>query len=377
MNRAIRGLASQDNVNNPADGANIGCAVTSGSNPNRRSRSVGAFRDSAKEHRMSPIQWRQWRRRSDEIKYWRESKDGASLVLGQTTSIDTELRRSPVLPPEHDSAKNDTGALGNDPAVADNPEGFNFELASNVMQPQEHVALEERVVTLEIKSMDFEYAISKLQASLSSKVTRRSDQSRRPDVWSSGESQRSEEPTSPQYGAGRPSEESYATSSGRSAEIESQPPGVPDRFQPSQSHSTVQSDLRPTSVATTLKAGPDERRSLLGGTSLTIEHYSTLISLIRREQTARMRLEDQVSVLQQQVQFLSQRFTHPREYSRRQASPESDPRRRYHSRRGRSSNFSDETDTDDASFHDVYVTPVERGEFERQELSAEEEGVAF
>ncbi len=34
------------------------------------------------------------------------------------------------------------------------------------------------------------------------------------------------------------------------------------------------------------------------------------------------------------------------------------------------------TDTDDESFHEVYVTPVERGEFERPDLDGEE-GLAF
>ena len=40
------------------------------------------------------------------------------------------------------------------------------------------------------------------------------------------------------------------------------------------------------------------------------------------------------------------------------------------------SNYNDETDTDNESYHEVYVTPVERGEFERPDLDGEE-GLAF
>ena len=73
---------------------------------------------------------------------------------------------------------------------------------------------------------------------------------------------------------------------------------------------------RPTSVATTIKQGahsgihtssekpPSAERS--GGmrsslTNLTIEHYTTLIALIRHEQLARQRLEEQVTSMQEQL----------------------------------------------------------------------------
>lgn len=52
----------------PVEERDIGLAVTSGSNPKRRSRSAGALRDIGKGHPDSS-----GRRRSDEIRYWRAS----------------------------------------------------------------------------------------------------------------------------------------------------------------------------------------------------------------------------------------------------------------------------------------------------------------
>lgn len=129
-----------------------------------------------------------------------------------------------------------------------------------------------------------------------------------------------------------------------------------------------------------------DRSSRNSTTQLTIEHYTTLITLIRREQSARMQLEDQVTELQRQVESLQAHSTSPRsrieqQHLGRHFSPD-DVRRPFglgfdnRQRRGRSSNYSTDTDTDEDNFHDVYVTPVERGEFERDDFEGEE-GVAF
>lgn len=375
--QAITGIGIQDVQENTAE-TNIGFAVTSGSNPKRRSRSAGTFRDhqAAKEHRMSPIQWRQWRRRSDEIKFWRESTDGISPILGSTTFPESEsLQRPPERSPSNQSVKVLRNPPGNDEELEDDRGDFNFGLPTGAMENQGPVGLEERVVTLEIKLMDFEYAISKLQAG---RMLRRDEGSN--SVFStypqaSNDSQDQDQPHSPAYHRKRPSEDSSAPSSTQSERMTtpSHKAQVPSRTP--QSQTTIKPDPRPTSVATTLRAGHSHRSSRNSFPGLTVEHYTTLITLIRHEQSARVQLEHQVSALQQQLQLLSTSRNF-RNFSGRRASPEASLPRHYRRTRGRSSHYS-ETDTDDASFHEVYVTPVERGEFEREHLEAGEEGVAF
>ena len=384
---AMPNVVSQPNEAQAIDAHNIGFAVTNGSNPKRRSRSVGAFRDT--EHRMSPIQWRRWRRRSDEIKYWRQSADLGSL--GIKSFEPSELGQK-----EGAEAANDEGGnLGQHSAE------FNFGLPADAMHNQEQIGLEERIVTLEIKLMDFEYAISKLQANCTSPSRRRSA------VVGMAERQ--------------DSADSYMSSDQRQAPISS--PALPREtppLSPSKSAQEILPQQRPTSVATTLKAsalgpgtsgskGSIDRSTGSGLTGLTIEHYTTLITLIRHEQSSRVRLEQQVSMLQQQLDRISpSRPSHSQAYSpasqhshsrslssqqqRRQGFVEVGSRVvHYGPPRPRSSSYStNETDTDDDVYHDVYVTPDvtpvergergERGEYERgafERVAGVEEGMAF
>ena len=377
---AMTGLGLQTNEEQLVDAHNIGFAVTNGSNPKRRSRSVGAFCDT--EHRMSPIQWRRWRRRSDEIKYWRQSTDLGSLGIKSFGSPELEQ-------------KEDLDITGNDDR---NPgrrsEEFNFGLPADTMQSQDRIGLEERIVTLEIKLMDFEYAISKLQAGFVSPSRRHSERA--------------------EFVGRQNSVDSYLSSDHQQAPIEASPalvqgspPGSPSKF----AHEAIPQQ-RPTSVATTLKAstsGPNAsvhkgsidrstRSSLVG---LTIEHYTTLVTLIRHEQNSRVRLEQHVSLLQQQLDRMSpphssQSHTHSLSQHSHSRSLSSQQRRQgfvdignrrghYRQPRPRSSSYStNETDTDDDIYHEVYVTPnitpVERGEYERgafERVAGVEEGMAF
>ncbi|KAK4698146.1 hypothetical protein P7C71_g19, partial [Lecanoromycetidae sp. Uapishka_2] len=371
----MTGLGLQNAPEQAVDAQNIGFAVTNGSNPKRRSRSVGAFRDT--EHRMSPIQWRKWRRRSDEIKYWRQSTDLTSL--NGIKSLDSPLVAQKD---ELDTADDDDRNIGEHNAA------FNFGLPDAPLQDQERIGLEERIITLEIKLMDFEYAISKLQAGSTSP-------SRRHSQFESGT---------------RESIDSYseelATPMGPIPSMpQTSPPASPSKFA---QDSTPKP--RPTSVATTLKPGHSGHTAQRKGSvdqsthsslaSLTIDHYTTLITLIRHEQSARMRLEQQVSVLQGRLDHLSQpqsshslansisQHSHSRSLSsqhRRRGFVETPARAgaQFRQPRPRSSTYDTETDTDDDQYHDVYVTPgatpVERGEYERGAFDRVEveEGMAF
>ncbi len=380
LQAAMTGLGPKTYEAQPVDAHNIGFAVTNGSNPKRRSRSVGAFRDT--EHRMSPIQWRRWRRRSDEIKYWRQSTDLGSLGIKGFESPE---------PGEQDDAE---VANKGDENLGQHSQEFNFGLPADAMETHDPIGLEERIVTLEIKLMDFEYAISKLQGGSTSPSRRHSERIEM---------------------AGRQnSVDSYLSSDHRQAPIEASPalpqetpPISPSKFA---HESTLQQ--RPTSVATTLKAsasGPytsayksSADRSIGSSlTGLTIEHYTTLITLIRHEQSSRLRLEQQVSMLQQQLDRISpshslQSHTQSLSQHSHSRSISSQQRRQgfvdvgnrgghYRQPRPRSSSYStNETDTDDDIYHDVYVTPditpVERGEYERgtfDRVAGVQEGMAF
>ncbi|KAL9054314.1 MAG: hypothetical protein Q9206_003594 [Seirophora lacunosa] len=416
----LPGLGLRDTQDKRVDRASIGFAVTSGSNPKRRSKSIDDLRQGSKEHRMSPIQWRQWRRRSDEIRYWRESADEdapgfAAPESRQPSPERTLVRRqgfveqTPPLPEEREDTP---------PPLPPDAGEFNFGLASDATQSQEHITLEERLVTLEIKLMDFEYAISKLQADIQTVDVKSPTE----DISQHYEAS-PKPPSNPSFLQPPPKpvlENSPTSNYDQSPEstpgVQQMPFGI--------HHPANQPKLRPTSIATTLKPARGDRSSRNSMTELTIEHYTTLITLIRREQSARIRLEDQVSDLQREIQSLQYpspsflrdlrdarrepQYSSPASRSEprsgrfestddpgRHYTPPSDERRpfsqdsnerflireqhrhRYPDDRSRSrSNYNDETDTDDETYQEVYVTPVERGEFERGDLEGPE-GLAF
>ena len=377
---------------------NIGFAVTNGSNPKRRSRSVGAF--PSVDHRMSPIQWHHIRRRSDEIRYWRESTQLSSF--GGLKGLRSPEETSPVMAKGDVEGNTDDTAdeMADENGLGEHNQQFNFGLPADTspMQNQERMGLEERLITLEIKLMDFEYALSKLQAgSTSSRQHSNIAEARR-----------------------QPSVDSYSSINAQQTPIRASPAIPQNPTTHSVSHKPSVEDLmnpkpRPTSVATTIKQGshsgvytspekpPGDRTMRSSLTNLTIEHYTTLITLIRHEQSARQRLEEQVVQLQAQVdrqatQHRSQ-STHPSssqpshtfsQTSRRHGIVDADNRRigPYLQQRPRSSSYStNDTTDDDESYHDVYVTPditpvehpVERGEYERGAFDRMPvgEGVAF
>ena len=394
INNALTGLGLQDAGDQFVDGHDIGFAVTSGSNPKRRSRSVDDYRSTAKENLMSPIQWRQWRRRSDEIKYWRESTTEDEPAIIEQSHL-AKAEREAITTNTATKAASEVGDENGRPYEAHNQD-FNFGLPIEDLQGNEHIDLEERMITLELKLMDFDYAISKLQAGSFPSLDRHERAEAIP-MGSSHTRSVSDQPRVQSFKSGEPFIE---TSPSLSYYQSDRNLGFrPGSFLAAGSDpSTIHSRPRPVSIATTLRASGARQHSSSGArgsldrssrssiTQLTIEHYTTLITLIRREQSARIRLEDQVTQLQRQVENLQAHSPSPRSRREQQNlgrhfSPD-DVSRPYglgfdgRRSRGRSSNYSGATDTDDDNFHDVYVTPIERGEFERNDFDGEE-GVAF
>ena len=365
--------------------ADIGFAITSGSNPKRRSKSADDLRDMNKEHRMSPIQWRRWRRRSDEIRRWRESSVEIPAIYA---SISPHLAEDVE---EADMQAKHTLSLEQDRENAEEPGNFDFGLLASAMNSQERVGIDERVITLEVKMMDLEYAISKLQGptpgrpSLLSEQTHSvGDYSQAPGLQEDGTSLDPESlaltpPPKHSHSSIRES-----TASTASTFLQKQPNSY------YLSEPSVFTSLRPPSTSITLRPAKTvdhqpassqiakEPGSARSSTAvLTLEHYMTLTSLIRREQAARMRLEVQVTKLQKQVSDLQRRPSSSwmlGPLGNMDSIADRPPTR---PRRSRPSQESQETDTDDDGFQDVYETPAERSQVEFQALRAEEEGVAF
>lgn len=385
IQQALTGLGLQDLRDESDETRNIGFAITSGSHPHRRSRSVGGYRDSMKEHRMSPIQWRQWRRRSDEIRYWRASVDQLQgLALPASPQLDTK-------------SMSDAEGINESHVEAHNND-FNFDLEIEEPKRDNHGALsheysqiEERMITMELIMMRLELALSKLQAGSFSPIDHNSNNFDTGDPSIASHSRTHSENIVPQRPRG--------ANQGRST-----PASQQNSFN---ADTAIESRQRPSSIATTLKAsgqyrsspakishGHGSRRSSI--TEVTIEHYTTLITLIRRERSARMRLEEQVSKLSEQMRAMQGQCRGIT--LQRQQRSSSDLDRQYpladggagHFRSDKRANqiraggqarsvdesFGGGSGTDDASFYEAYVTPAEREEIEGGAHGLEE-GIAF
>ncbi|KAA6408646.1 MAG: hypothetical protein FRX48_07728 [Lasallia pustulata] len=362
----------------------IGFAITSGSNPKRRSKSADDLRDMNREHRMSPIQWRRWRRRSDEIRRWRESSVEIPAIYA---SISPHLAEDVE---EADMQAKHTLNLEQERENGEEAGNFDFGLLASTMNSQERIGIDERVITLEVKMMDLEYAISKLQGhtpgrpSLSEQTYSVGDNFQAPALQEDGTSLDPESlalmpPPKHSHSSIRES-----TASTASTFLHKQPNSY------YLSEPSVFTSLRPPSTAITLRPAktvdhqpassqiakePGSSRSSTA--VLTLEQYMTLTSLIRREQAARMRLEDQVTKLQKQVSDLQRTPSSSWMLGPLGSMDSIAYRPQTRPRRSRPSQESQETDTDDDGFQDVYETPAERSPVEFQALRAGEEGVAF
>jgi len=350
----------------------IGFAITSGSHPKRRSRSADAYYDASRGHRMSPIQWRQWRRRSDEIRFWRDSIAESPLLASKLEDRDT-----PAVEEVQEDAANAADEAPDD-TNKDTRATFNFGVLATSMHEQEAVGIEQRLVTLEVKLMDLEYAISKIQAQPPSPAGP-SPQHLQPDLQL-----RNPSAGSGQSGTSSPfkSAEQKYTSVAESEPIE--PPShssngsYRDRMaRPLSNAPTIRPPTAPSPVANEQDTKTSHKRNSI--TSLTIDHYTTLITLIRREQVARIRLEDQVSDLQRQLMNIQ--YPSPPQSRMRIPRWKGSP---YHvtssevmpARSGRSVFEDDDTDTEDGD-EDIYETPTERRELEDAVFGGPFEGEAF
>jgi hypothetical protein len=305
----------------------IGFAVTSGSHPNRRSRSLGQLRDAAMQHGV--------RRRSDEIRYWRESYP--SYDPDALSPMSSQHRPETGVRPTTQE-----GNPSQEPETHEVPQPFNFgplgELAG--MKITQAASLDARVSTLEARLDRMEKAIANLHDYIPVSTLPLRDYPSRTDYSDQSLPRHTpnrmyQQTHNPQadttyrmenrsYESSRPSTTSTQPSKNQSYEELSPRPmylSSPDaaplsevplsRSNLSARHS--ESMGRPLSTSTTIRGiassspsrTPDRTLSLSKNGALTAHHYSALLNLITAEQTARQSLEAQVASLQQQVQSLT------------------------------------------------------------------------
>jgi hypothetical protein len=295
------------------DAGAIGTAVTSGSHPNRRSRSLGEIRDTALAITVA-------RRRSDEIKYWRESYDPTILSPMSSNKPEADEPLQGYENP-HDSQPRDP------------PQPFNFGPlgALTGMKITEVASLETRVQRLEDRMLKMERMVSRSLESLNSapplptqsphrrRSPGRASSIPRPKANNSDVSlprnSRYRDPRddhrhepmpqmrSSSYGSSRrPSitnsqHNSYHPSLDTSTPATTQ---LPSEEPPNPS----QTATRPLSTSTTIRGLPSSPSTSRDG-MLTHEHYTALTNMILSEQAAREQLESIVLNLQEQIRSLT------------------------------------------------------------------------
>lgn len=321
----------------------------------RRSRSAGALRETAKAHRMSPIQWRP---REDEIKYWRTSVVQDPIPQLQEASSDARSETQEVDNAQSSfSGESDQQAQ---PHVLGAQQSFDFGPLIGTTQ-DESVSLEQRLTTLEVKFIDLEYAIAKLQGyDVERPVVLGKPPRRR--------SQQLQQTSTESLGSQTSHQQQTFLSSPQDSPTHEQPLEIRD--------SSADRRERPTSIATTLrpmtafhqplKQSPPTSRS-------TDDRLDYLMTIVRIEQLARQKLEAQVARLQGEVEELrSPPFERSALLKYPTPSPEAQNPSSISQRTGdRASAASNsrlrdaereyDTDTDDG-FMDVYETPTEAHE---------------
>lgn len=237
----------------------------------RRSRSASDLREVARDHRMSPIQWR---RRSDEIRPCRSSN--LDSRVSPTTSVCDKNRSKSASPAVAADQQPTTETLGNDDINEPVDDGsFHFGTLLGAGDDSE-ASLVQRVGTLEVKLMDLEFAIAKLQGSQFS------------PMQSGGSGSRVRQ-----------------QSQGQEAPVFRDPPPFISSFNSTPSSTPSQnSPVEPDRPQSTVTLRPQASRYLSPSTDfsgISVEQYSALTTLVRREQSARKHLEEQLLQLQRDV----------------------------------------------------------------------------
>ncbi|KIV97471.1 hypothetical protein PV10_01222 [Exophiala mesophila] len=258
----------------------------------RRSRSADALNQLVKQAETDSATSRN---RASEIAFWRTSaiQNPVPVYSGQSIAVD------PVHVPQPTESIDDY----NPPSSNFNPLGsFDFGLEQD--NDGTGISLEQRVNTLEIKLFDFEYALAKLQGVDIPK----------PVLPPHGDNRRSiiQEFTSnpPHPVSSSPSSHAFGFPSSPDTSHDATFLSSPD---PSSQASPTQGDKFPsqrTSKATTATIRPSNTREKSPRPSspqsihIPVEKFEALLDIVKQEQEARRKLEEQVLEMQQELDAL-------------------------------------------------------------------------
>ncbi|RAL58090.1 hypothetical protein DID88_009807 [Monilinia fructigena] len=287
----------------------IGMAITSGSHPNRRSRSLGQLREAAR------VAGETTRCRSDEIRHWRASYDPGPLSPLSSNKAEADEPMSvddPESPRQIESR--------------DQLQPFNFGHLSGLtgMKITQAADLATRVDHIESRLVDMEKTVYQIHRQLNGNGDNatlqdppkggqrdRSSSARRPPTDNS-------ELTLPvlprhrhwhEFGAHnrlssnnniyRPTSSSHNSYHPDCDEAIPTPYATTtdERVHLSSSHTTG----RPFSASTTIRGLPPSSPTIQEDAHLTIEHYTNLTNMFLAEQSARQHLENIVLALQQRI----------------------------------------------------------------------------
>lgn len=263
--------------------------------------------------RLSMVQDRRRSRSTDALRELAEQQIPPSPWPTRTTSIPTSAPDSKSPPLEESSASGrsrpSTGTTVTSvtrasaaPSLAESDQqAEQASLPPNVrnlvhtMQQDDGLTLEQRLNTLEVKMIDLEFAIARMQSgSVETGSVERSSRSKQAPSTDSFPHARNK-PSSGYLGSANQDESPSPLAS----------------FHASRPTST--STIRPETMnRRTLRPAPSAT-SLSDFNGVSIEQYSTLVTLLRREQTARRNLESQVSSLRADIRHIQRAALHSME----------------------------------------------------------------
>ncbi|KAJ5155316.1 hypothetical protein N7492_008119 [Penicillium capsulatum] len=244
----------------------------------RRSRSADALRDLVGDSHMSPSPW-----------------------PPRTASVPTSAPDSKSPPHEGSSTSGRSGRPSTGttvtsvtrasatPSMSESDRAEQVSLPPNMsslvhtMQQDDGLTVEQRLNTIEVKMIDLEFAIARMQ--------------------SSHENTNTERPSRQRHAPSSDSSHMRTKASGFLSSLERDESPSPLVHLPS-GRPTSTSTIRPETMnSRTLRAVPSAN-SLSEFQGVSIEQYSTLVTLLRREQTARRNLESQVSGLRDDIRHM-------------------------------------------------------------------------
>lgn len=252
----------------------------------RRSRSTDALRQLAQEQRSDVLP--SWPLRKSSVPSGPESKtppQGGSSASGRsvrpsTGTTVTSVTRASESHPSHGSQASLPPNVGT---------------LVHTMQQDDGLTVEQRLNTIEVKMIDLEFAIARMQSS--STEAPQTERSSRPRYPSTSDHRPSHVRNKPSYGYIGTSEPDEAPS----------PLGNFSSGRP-----TSTGTIRPENMNSRLRPTPSAS-SLSDFNGVSIEQYSALITLLRREQTARRNLETQVTGLRDDIRHIQRAALHSME----------------------------------------------------------------